>query len=118
MPAVADVDPQLLLLVDDHDFGVIVEMGQERVHDELAEAAPERHQVFRRQPLVGKVQHQMLEERRVDRGEGIVAERPGKIDAGDLGAERAGNRRYPDRRARHGRNALPGPRWSSPANGS
>ena len=53
------------------------------------EARPEAHLFGRRQTLVAEEDHLVLDKRGAVRGDGLVGELLGQIDAGDLGAERA-----------------------------
>ena len=54
---------------------------------QLAEAAAERLVLLVRQLLVAEEDHQVLHQRVMDLLEGLVAERPGKVDAGNLRAD-------------------------------
>ena len=64
----------------------------ERVFDDLAETPGEGEKPLGRQVLRAKEDHQMVEPGMPDRRDRAVVEVFGKIDPGDLGPERAGNR--------------------------
>ena len=54
---------------------------------EIAEAPGERHQLRIGELLAAEAEHEMLEPGLADRGDGVLRERPGEIDALDFGAE-------------------------------
>ena len=101
MPQAAEV--HLLVLELDHrrDLGKPLDALDERVLDRFAEAACDAEKFLRRQRLVAKEDHAMLEPRFADRRDALLAEIVLEIDAEDLGAQGAGDRPDIERVRRH-----------------
>ena len=72
----------------------------ERVLDRLADAPGEREERRRAELLVAEEHDEVLEPRPADLGHRLVGEVGREVDAADLGAERAGDRRHRDRAVR------------------
>ena len=82
------------------DVGVAVDAGHERVAGDLADGAGEGEELVRRQRLVAEEHDAVLEPGCADLRDGRV-EVAGEVDAGDLGADRSGDRPHGELRARH-----------------
>ena len=100
MPEVGAV----LQAVDREDLLVALERRLDRMAlGDLAEAARERDLLVGGEVLVGEEQHEVLEPRGADRGDGLVGQRLGEVDAADLGADRRAHPLDVElRRDRHG----------------
>src|SRR4051794_39804872 len=92
MPEPAEIDLLVLELDDRRDLREAVEPLHERVIDRLAEAAGRMQKLLRRQRLAAKEHHAVFEPGSADGCDGRVTEILRKIDAEDLGAERARER--------------------------
>ncbi len=90
-----------LLVVENDQFGAVGRTGRERVHAELAEITPEAPQVLRGDDLVRKDEHEVLGMRHLECVEGRLRERPGQVDAGDLGTQKDAEAFDRDRRVGH-----------------
>src|SRR5207237_10684830 len=89
MPQPAEIDPLAFELDDRRDLGEAVDALDERVLDRLAEMPRQAEQFGRRQVLVAKEDHDMVEPGLADRRDGIVVELLREIDAEDLRADRS-----------------------------
>ncbi|MNN22903.1 hypothetical protein D3C81_1362820 [compost metagenome] len=73
-----------------HQFRVLRMMRDHRMHLQLAKAACHGHVLCRRDVLVAEEQHLELQKRAAQGEVGLVVERPGEVDAGNLGTDRGG----------------------------
>ena len=101
MPNSTDVDRCRFLLEDFQNLGMTGQRLVVRMDVELAEAPTERRVLLWRHVLVPEEDDEVVQQRLVDLGEGIVVQGPGKIDAANLGAQGTGNRGYFDATDRH-----------------
>jgi len=92
VPEAAEIDPLVLELDHRGDYRKALDPRDERVFDDLAEMSGEGEKALGRQFPVAEENHQMVEPGMPDRSDRAVVEILGKIDPGDLGPERAGNR--------------------------
>ena len=92
MPEAAEIDPLVFELDDRGDQRKTLDPLDERVFDDLAETPGEGEKPLGRQLLVAEEDYQMVEPGTPDRRDRAFVEVFGKIDAGDRGAERAGDR--------------------------
>jgi Family of unknown function (DUF6516) len=104
--------PLVLELDDRGDQREALDPLDERVLDDLAEVPGEGEKPLGRQLLGAEEDHQMIEPGAPDRRDRVVVEILGKIDPGDVGPERAGDRTDIKRVAAH---RLDPPRLSYPA---
>jgi len=91
VPAATEIAGLLGLLADFKDLGISRHRLDELMDLQLTEAAAEIELLLRGQMLVMKEDNEMLEQRRADLADHPIGEGTGEIDAGDLGAERAGD---------------------------
>ena len=91
MPDAAEVLPLVLELLHLDHLREPLDPLHERVLDRCPHPPRERHELGRRKRLVAEEDHQVVEERAPDLGDGLVGKRPSEVDAEDLGAERAGD---------------------------
>ena len=92
MPEPAEIDPLVLELDDRGDQRKALDTLDERVFDDLAKTPGEGEKPLGQQLLAAEEDHQMVEPGAPDRGDRRLVEVRTKIDPGDLGPERAGNR--------------------------
>ena len=102
VPQTAEID--LLVLELDHrrDLRKALETLHERIFDRLAEAACGVQELRGRQRLLAKEDDEVLQPRGADGRDGVVAEIVSKVDADDLGPQRAGERPDVERVGSHG----------------
>ena len=92
VPEPAEIDPLVLELDDRGDQRKALDTLDERVFDDLTKTPGEGEKPLGQQVLAAKEDYQMVEPGAPDRGDRRVVEVCAKIDPGDLGPERAGNR--------------------------
>ena len=92
MPEPAEIDPLVLELDDRGDLGKSVDPFDERVFDDLAEMPRKAEKLLRRQLLIAKENHQVVEPGAPERRHGFAVEIFGEIDPADLGSQRPSNR--------------------------
>jgi hypothetical protein len=80
-------------LVEDHDLGHRRGRGEERRDADGPEPRCEPQLFLGIDRLIAEEQHEVLEQRGAHRTDGRVVEIPTQVDAGDLGADRRGERR-------------------------
>jgi hypothetical protein len=100
VPYAAEVVLLVLLLQDGDDLRSIRQPLHEGIFDGLAEAPAEGEELGRRQALVPEEDDEVLEPGAAERPDRFLAGVPRKIDAGDLGAERARDGMNAERRHR------------------
>ena len=101
MPDRAESVALVFQLLHLDDRGESVDALDQRIFDRGAEALREGKKLPRRQVLVAKEDHLMIEPRTPDRGDLLRGEEPCKVKAVHLGAERAGDSLHFDGAARH-----------------
>ncbi len=94
MPDAAEIGALVLELDHRRDAGKAVEAFDERILDRRAERLREAHELRRRELLVAKENHAVLEPRAADGVHGVGGKFAREIDPVDLGAECAGD--FPD----------------------
>jgi hypothetical protein len=101
VPEAAEIDPLVLELDNRRDLGKPVNAADERVFDDIAKALGKGEKPLRRQCLLAKEDHQVIEPSPADRCDGGGIEIFRKIDPGYLGPDCSGNRSYLERIAFH-----------------
>jgi hypothetical protein len=91
MPDPTKVHALMLELGDFDHLGITLDTPYERILDRHSELAGGGEEVRRRQVLIPKEEHEMVEERAPQLGDTSRVERPPEIDAADLRAEGPGD---------------------------
>ena len=92
VPEPAEIDPLVFQLDDRSDQRKALDPVDERVFDDLAKTPGEGEKALGRQLLTAEEDHQMIEPGSPDRLDRSLVEVLGKINTGNLGAQRAGDR--------------------------
>ena len=103
VPAAAEVDPVLRLLDHLHHRRMLGHASDVRMDIQRTEPRAERRLALRRQRLVTKEDHLMIDQRPADCRDGCVRQILAQINAGELRAERAGGATDLQRRDHGGR---------------
>ena len=96
MPDAAEVHRLVRELRDRDDLGEAVDALHERVLHRFADATGEGEELLGLEELVAEEHDEVLEPGPADLGHRLVGEVGREVDAGDLGAERAGDRQHLD----------------------
>jgi len=92
MPDAPEVHALMLELRNLDDLGMALDPLDEGIFDRRAELPRGREELVRRQLLIPKEQHEMIEQRAPKLRDRFRAERSAEIDGADLGPEGAGDR--------------------------